>query len=56
MIIEIPKNTPEKEIKKILKKIQGKTSQGKDVDSFFGKLPGIEDGLAYQKKRRNEWK
>ncbi len=26
------------------------------LNSFFGKLPNIEDGLIYQKKVRNEWK
>ncbi|MEO6547612.1 MAG: hypothetical protein ABIN94_06415 [Ferruginibacter sp.] len=56
MIIEIAKNTPEKEIKKILKEIRGKKISGKSLSSFFGKLPGIEDGVRYQKKLRNDWK
>jgi hypothetical protein len=56
MIIEIPKNTPEKKIKKILKGLEGKKLPSKSLNSFFGKLPSIEDGLVYQKKVRNEWK
>jgi hypothetical protein len=56
MVIEIAKNTPAKEIKRILKKIQGKKLTSKSVSLFFGKLPGIEDGVAYQKRVRNEWK
>ena len=56
MIIEVPKNTPEKKIKKILKGIQGKKLARKSLNSFFGKLPDIEDGLIFQKKVRNEWK
>jgi len=56
MIIEIPKNTPEKKIRKILKEMQGKKLPKKSLNSFFGKLPDIEDGLTYQKKVRNEWK
>lgn len=53
MVIDVPKNTPEK---KILKGIQGKKLFPKSINSFFGKLPNIEDGLIYQKKVRNEWK
>jgi len=26
------------------------------VDSFFGKLPQLEDGLKIQKRLRSEWK
>ena len=54
MVIEIAKNTPEKKIKKILKELQGTKFAPKSFNSFFGKLPDIENGLAYQKKVRNE--
>ena len=50
MVIEIAKNTPEKKIKKILKELQGKKFAPKSFNSFFGKLPDIENGLACQKK------
>jgi hypothetical protein len=35
MVIEIAKNTPAKEIKKILKKIDGKKLSTASLDSFF---------------------
>ncbi|MEP7110090.1 MAG: hypothetical protein ABI760_18995 [Ferruginibacter sp.] len=56
MIIEIPKNTPEDKIIRMLKGRQGKKLTPKALSSFFGKLPHIEDGMTYQKKIRNEWK
>lgn len=56
MIIDIPKNTTEKKIKSILKNRKGKKLPQISLNSFFGKLPHIEDGLIYQKKVRNEWK
>lgn len=56
MIIEVQKNTPEKKIKSILKGLKGKKMTPKSLNSFFGKLHNIEDGLIYQKKVRNEWK
>lgn len=56
MVIEIPKNTPARKIKKILKGLEVKKTASKSLNAFFGKLPGIEDGLVYQKKVRNEWK
>ena len=54
MIIEIPKGTPEKKIRAILKKKRGK--QNPVVNTFFGKLPLLEDGLKIQKRLRGEWK
>lgn len=56
MIIEIPKETPEKKIKSILKKRGNRKAIKKTISSFFGKLPDIEDGLTFQKKIRSEWK
>lgn len=54
MIIEIPKGTPEKKVRAILKK--KKVKQNPVVDSFFGKLPQLEDGLKIQKLLRSQWK
>ena len=54
MIIEIPKGTPEKKVREMLKK--KKVKQNPIVDSFFGKLPQLEDGLKIQKQLRSEWK
>jgi hypothetical protein len=54
MIIEIPKGTPEKKVREILKK--KKVKKNPVVDSFFGKLPQLEDGLKIQKRLRSEWK
>lgn len=33
-----------------------KKSKGILLGDFFGKLPGIKDGLKYQRKLRGEWK
>ena len=55
MVIEIPKGTSPEKIKQLLKKRTGKHTK-KSIDSFFGKLPNIEDGLTFQKKVRIEWK
>jgi hypothetical protein len=54
MIIEIPKGTPEKKIRAILKK--EKVKENPVINSFFGKLPQLEDGLKIQKRLRSEWK
>ena len=54
MIIEIPKGTPEKKIRALLKKRKGKPNPV--VNAFFGKLPQLEDGLKIQKRLRREWK
>ena len=56
MVIEIPKGTAENKIRDILKKRKKQRRSDKALNSFFGKLPGIQDGLAFQKKLRNEWK
>lgn len=55
MVIQIPKGTTANKVRTILSK-KGKTNTKKKMDAFFGKLPNIEDGLAFQKKIRNEWK
>lgn len=54
MVIEIPKGTSPEKIKGLLKKRSKRKK--KNIDSFFGKLPKIEDGLTFQKKVRSEWK
>lgn len=56
MVLEIPKGTPEKKIKAILKRRGRRNPAKKPIDAFFGKLPHIEDGLTFQKKIRSEWK
>jgi hypothetical protein len=56
MIIEIPKGASEKKVKSILRQKAAKKNSKKSLVSFFGKLPGIEDGLKFQKKVRSEWK
>jgi hypothetical protein len=57
MVLIIKKNTSTDEVRAILQKGRKKSSKKKKgMESFFGKLPRIADGLAYQKKSRNEWK
>ena len=56
MVLEIKKNTSAEEIRSILRKARNRRKKKSGIASFFGKLPGIEDGLKYQKKARNEWK
>ena len=55
MVIEIPKGTSPEKIKGLLKKRAVRRTK-KSIDSFFGKLPKIADGLTFQKKVRSEWK
>ncbi len=57
MVIEIAKNTNATEVKKILHGTRRrKKGKAKSIAAFFGKLPKIKDGMAYQKTVRNEWK
>jgi hypothetical protein len=57
MVLVIKKNTSTDEVRAILRKARTKRARKKTgIESFFGKLPKIEDGLQYQKKARNEWK
>lgn len=53
MVTEIAKNTSQEKIRTIISK---KRKKKITVDSFFGKLPKLEDGLKSQKKLRDEWK
>ena len=54
MVITINKDTKAEEIDNELKKL--KKTNKKSLSSFYGKLKGaFGDGLAYQKKIRNEW-
>ena len=45
-----------KKVKSNTRKITGQIKADKKTTTFFGKLPGIEDGLNFQKKIRREWK
>ena len=55
MVIVIKKDADQDEIKAALKKIKANPEKPKLMD-FYGKLKGkFGDGLAYQKKLRNEW-
>jgi hypothetical protein len=56
MVLVIKKNTTADEVRSILRKSGSRRKKKSSVASFFGKLPGIEDGLTYQKRARNEWK
>ena len=56
MVIEIKKDTPTKDVKKILASLKNKKAPKKDISQFFGKVPDLIDGLDFQKKARNEWK
>ena len=55
MVIEIPKGASPEKIKGLLKKRSGRRTK-KTIDSFFGKIPKIQDGLNLQKKICSEWK
>jgi hypothetical protein len=55
MVITIKKGDGKKEIEAAVKKLSKKTSHPRLAD-FYGKLKGqFGDGLAYQKKVRDEW-
>ena len=54
LVIEIKKDTPPEEVKRLLNKIKPENKKKVALSDFFGKLPNIGDGLAYQKKVRNE--
>jgi len=56
MVLVIKKNTTAEEVRSILRKSRSSRRKKSNIASFFGKLPGIEDGLKYQKRVRNEWK
>ena len=48
------KNIKKKRIKTLIKRVSAKSR--KNASAFFGKLKDGVDGLAYQKKLRDEWK
>ena len=50
MIIEMAKETSQKKILSTRKSLNKHIK----LTDFFGKLPDIEDGLKFQKKKRNE--
>jgi hypothetical protein len=55
-IIKIAKNSKAEETKKKLEQLAKKNNANPSLKKFYGQLPGTYgDGLAYQKKMRNEW-
>ena len=54
MVVEVAKNAKKEKVREAVNKVTAKTK--KDASKFFGKLKDGVDGLAYQKKARNEWK
>ncbi len=54
MIVKIKAGSSKAEIEKALIKIRRK-KKGFDASKHFGKVKWDIDGLAYQKKVRNEW-
>lgn len=56
IIIKISKKSSENDIRKALTPLTKKKKGKKTLTDFYGKLKGVYgDGLAYQKKVRNEW-
>jgi hypothetical protein len=57
MIVKISAKTSAEEIKKTLNKLAKiRNKKKKQLSDFYGKMPGTYgNGLAYQKKIRNEW-
>jgi len=54
-LVKIPAKSEKKEIEKQQEELQSKAPK-KSLRDFYGKLPdAFPDGLAYQKKVRNEW-
>jgi len=54
MVITVNKDTKAEEINEALKKLT--KSKKKNLSGFYGKLKGaFGDGMAYQKKMRDEW-
>ena len=57
MVIRIENTTSEETLRVSLeriKNIRNKRKKG-NLAQFFGVLPNFDDGLAFQKKARNEW-
>lgn len=48
------KNIKRKHVKGLMKRVSTKSK--KNASAFFGKIKDSVDGLAYQKKLRDEWK
>jgi hypothetical protein len=58
-IVRISKHITPQDARKALDKLSKKSSKikTKTLADFYGKMPNIyEDGLAYQKKLRDEWR
>ncbi len=57
MVVIIKKTAKKREIKRVLKSIKATKSPKKfKASEFCGKVKYGEDGLAFQKRLRNEWK
>lgn len=54
MIIEITKPVTKEKVRKALSRI-AKEGKKKSLRKHFGKLKRGLDGVAYQKRNRNEW-
>ncbi|MCB0509051.1 MAG: hypothetical protein R2739_06170 [Chitinophagales bacterium] len=55
MVITINKKTSIKEIKKAVSRLSKKRGDDASVKDFYGKLKRELDGIAFQKKKRDEW-
>lgn len=55
MVVVIKKNTPKAKLKALLKKSRKTKGKGFDARKHLGKLKFGEDGLAVQKRLRDEW-
>ena len=57
VILKITRKTKPETVQKALRKLVTKSSKPKKtIADFYGALPrAYEDGLAYQKKQRDEW-
>jgi hypothetical protein len=53
LVIEIPKKATKKQVDELLKKVT--TSKTSKIAKHFGALKRGIDGLAFQKKVRNDW-
>jgi hypothetical protein len=54
MVIKISKKSKKEDLDKALRKMSTKRKK-LDLNKYFGKVSFGIDGLAYQKKIRNEW-
>lgn len=57
MVVKISSKNSSEDTRKVLTKLaKSRGKKKKKLSDFYGKMPGsYGDGLAYQKKLRNEW-